>query len=145
MLEYRAITLNQVQVGLATFLSYSLRKAFLNFWSIGRRTSTEESDLSKVAPHTEKLWPSTPSWDPGLRALKWDHRVRPYGGTLRWDPKLGPYGETIRWDSRVRCKLNSKVKQTGIIHENKFLKLLISVNKAIVKIGLSRLRKFLPN
>ena len=52
LLECRAITLKQVQVASVVFLSCSFRKIFLNSWSIGRRTSIAESDLSKVAPAT---------------------------------------------------------------------------------------------
>ena len=50
LLQYRVITLKQVQVASSAFLRCSFRKIFLNFWIIGRRTSTAESDLSRIAP-----------------------------------------------------------------------------------------------
>ena len=50
LLKCRVITLKQVQVASAAYLRCSLRKIFLNSWGIGRRISTAESDLSKVAP-----------------------------------------------------------------------------------------------
>ena len=52
LLEYRVITLKEVQVASAAFLRWFFRKIFLNSWSIGRRRSTAESDLSRVAPAT---------------------------------------------------------------------------------------------
>ena len=52
LLECRAITLNQIQVASAAFLRCSFRKIFPNSWSIERRISTAESDLSRVAPVT---------------------------------------------------------------------------------------------
>ena len=58
LLECRIITLNKVQVASAAFLMCSLRKIFLNSWSIGRRISTVESNLSKVAPGTLLQSPS---------------------------------------------------------------------------------------
>ena len=45
---WRVITLNQT-VASAVFLRCSFRKIFQNSWSIGRRTSTAVSDLSRVA------------------------------------------------------------------------------------------------
>ena len=52
LLECRVITLKKVQVTSAVFLRCFFRKIFLNSWSIGRRISTMESDLSRVAPAT---------------------------------------------------------------------------------------------
>ena len=52
LLECRVITMKQVQVASAAFLRRFFRKIFLNSWSIGRRISTAESDLSRVAPAT---------------------------------------------------------------------------------------------
>ena len=52
LIKCRVITLKQVQVASAAFLRCSLRKIFLNSWSIGRRISIAESDLSKFAPAT---------------------------------------------------------------------------------------------
>ena len=42
--------MKQVQVASAAFLKRFFKKIFLNSWSIGRRISTVESDLSRVAP-----------------------------------------------------------------------------------------------
>ena len=42
--------MKQVQVASTAFLRRFFRKIFLNFWSIGRRISTAEIDLSMVAP-----------------------------------------------------------------------------------------------
>ena len=50
LLECRVITMKQVQVASAAFLKRFFKKIFLNSWSIGRRISTVESDLSRVAP-----------------------------------------------------------------------------------------------
>ena len=50
LLECRVITLKQVQVISAAILRCSFRKIFLNSRSIGRRLSTAESNLSRVAP-----------------------------------------------------------------------------------------------
>ena len=50
LLECRVITLKQVQIATTAFLTCSFRKAILNFWSIGRRVSIAESDLTRVAP-----------------------------------------------------------------------------------------------
>ena len=50
LLECRVITLKQVQIATTAFLRCSFRKTFLNFWSIGRRVSIAESDLTRVAP-----------------------------------------------------------------------------------------------
>ena len=55
LLECRVITLKQVKVASSAFLRCSFRKIFLDSWSIGRRISTAESDLSKVAPATLPL------------------------------------------------------------------------------------------
>ena len=44
--------MKQVQVASADFLKCSFRKIFLNFWSVGRRISTAENDLSRVSPAT---------------------------------------------------------------------------------------------
>ena len=52
LLECRVITLKGVQVASAVFLRCFFRKIFLNSWSVGRRISTMESDLSRVAPAT---------------------------------------------------------------------------------------------
>ena len=52
LLECRVITLKEVQVASAFFLRCFFRKIFLNSWSIGRRISTMESNLSRVAPAT---------------------------------------------------------------------------------------------
>ena len=43
-------TLKQVQIATTAFLRCSFTKAFPNFWSIGRRVSIAESDLTRVAP-----------------------------------------------------------------------------------------------
>ena len=50
LLECRVITLKQVQIATTAFLRCSFTKTFLNFWSIGRRVSIAESDLTRVAP-----------------------------------------------------------------------------------------------
>ena len=50
LLECRVITLKQVQIATSAFLRCSFTKTFLNFWSIGRRVSIAESDLTRVAP-----------------------------------------------------------------------------------------------
>ena len=55
LLECRVITLKQVKVASSAFLRCSLRKMFLDSWSIGRRISIAESDVSKVAPATLPL------------------------------------------------------------------------------------------
>ena len=52
LFECRVINLKQVQVASSALLRCSFRKMFLNFWSNGRRTSTAENDLSRVAPAT---------------------------------------------------------------------------------------------
>ena len=44
--------MKQVQVASAAFLKRFFKKISLNSWSIGRRISTVESDLSRVAPAT---------------------------------------------------------------------------------------------
>ena len=49
LLACSVITLKQVQVASAAFLKCSFRKIFLNSWSIGRRISIAEIDLSRVA------------------------------------------------------------------------------------------------
>ena len=49
-LECRVITFKHVQVASAAFLRSSFKKIFLNNWSNGKRISTAESDLSRVAP-----------------------------------------------------------------------------------------------
>ena len=51
-LECRVITFKHVQVVSAAFLRSSFKKIFLNNWSNGKRISTAESDLSRVAPAT---------------------------------------------------------------------------------------------
>ena len=52
LLECRveAGTLKQVQIATTALLRCSFTKTFLNFWSIGRRVSIAESDLTRVAP-----------------------------------------------------------------------------------------------
>ena len=52
LLECRVITVKRVLVASAVFLRCSFRKIFLYSWSIGRRISTAESDLNRVAPVT---------------------------------------------------------------------------------------------
>ena len=51
LLECRveAGTLKQVQIATTALLRCSFAKTFLNFWSIGRRVSIAESDLTRVA------------------------------------------------------------------------------------------------
>ena len=49
LLKCRVMTLKRVKVASAVFLRGSFRKLFLNYWSAGRRISTVESNLSKVA------------------------------------------------------------------------------------------------
>ena len=52
LLECRveAGTLKQAQIATTALLRCSFTKTFLNFWSIGRRVSIAESDLTRVAP-----------------------------------------------------------------------------------------------
>ena len=52
LLACSVITLKQVQVASTVFLKCSFRKTFLNSWSIGRRISIAEIDLSRVATAT---------------------------------------------------------------------------------------------
>ena len=52
LLECRVIIMKQVQVTSTAFLRCIFRKIFLKSWRIRRRISTQESDLSRLAPVT---------------------------------------------------------------------------------------------